>query len=277
MSLNVMYAHLAQGAGVATAVRGEEFVPPGVADFWQPILGGDSAFALTRSAIVLLLSAGFLAWFFVSVTGNLSLVPSKRQWMAESVYNFVRNTIGRDVIGSKDFKPFIPLLFTLFSLILLNNIFGVLPFVQFPTLSRIAYPIVLTAVVYVVYHVVGIRRKGGFLPWVKSMVPEGLPGWVVPIMFVLEAFTYFVTRPVTLALRIFGNMFAGHLLLLVFTFGGEYLLLHGGNVGLQAAGVLSFGMTILMTFFELLIEFLQAFVFTLLAALYIAGAVADEH
>ncbi len=274
MSLNVMAGHLA--AGAASSVPAE-FNPPGIENFWQPLVGGDSAWALTRSALVILLSAGFLAWFFVSVTGKLSVVPTRRQWMVESLYNFVRNTIGRDVIGSKDFKPFVPLLFTLFTLILVNNLFGVIPFIQFPTLSRIAYPIVLTLVVYVVYHVVGIRRKGGFIGWLKSMVPPGLPGWIVPIMFVLEVFTYFVTRPVTLALRIFGNMFAGHLLLLVFTLGGEYLLLETGNIAFAGAGVISFLMTILMTFFEILIEFLQAFVFTLLAALYIAGAVADEH
>jgi F-type H+-transporting ATPase subunit a len=95
-------------------------------------------------------------------------------------------------------------------------------------------------------------------------------------MFVLELLTYFVTRPVTLALRLFGNMFAGHLLLLVFTLGGEYLLLHG-SVPLKGAGILAFLFTIVMTFFELLVEFLQAFIFTMLAALYIAGAVADEH
>ena len=96
-------------------------------------------------------------------------------------------------------------------------------------------------------------------------------------MFVLEFLTYFVIRPTTLSLRLFGNMLAGHLMLLVFILGGEYLLLHGGNIGLQGAGVLSFAFSIGMTFFELLIEFLQAFIFTLLAALYISEAYADPH
>lgn len=110
-----------------------------------------------------------------------------------------------------------------------------------------------------------------------SLIPPGLPGWLKPIMFVLEFLTYFVIRPLTLALRLFGNMMAGHLMLLVFIVGGEYLLLHGGNIGLQGAGILSFASAILMTFFELLIEFLQAFIFTMLAALYIADAASEHH
>ena len=261
----------------AAAEEGESFEVPGPADFYQSFIGGDSPFALTRPSIVMVLSAILLIWFFASVAGKLRLVPSKRQWVAEQAYDFVRNTIGRDVIGSKDFRPFIPLLLALFTIVLLNNLFGIIPFIQFPTMSRIAFPIVLTLIVYVVYHTVGLRRKGGLIPYIRSMLPPGLPGWLKPVMFVLELATYFVIRPVTLALRLFGNMFAGHLLLLVFILGGEYLLLHGGNIGLAGAGVLSFAFSIVMTFFELLVEFLQAFIFTMLAALYLADAVSEEH
>jgi F-type H+-transporting ATPase subunit a len=268
VSLNVLVS-------LATA-NGGGFEPPSPADFWQPLIGGESAWALTRPGAVVLISVALLGWFFITTARRLKVVPGKGQFRAEMAYDFVRNTIARDVIGSKDFMPFVPLLLTMFSMILVNNLFGVLPFVQFPTFSRIGFPIVLTAIVYVVYHVVGIRRKGGFLPWLKSMIPQGLPGWIVPLMFTLELLTYFVTRPLTLALRLFGNMFAGHLLLLVFTVGGEYLLLHG-SVPLKGAGVLSFLFTIVMTFFEILVEFLQAFIFTMLTALYIAGAVSDEH
>jgi F-type H+-transporting ATPase subunit a len=94
---------------------------------------------------------------------------------------------------------------------------------------------------------------------------------------VLEFLTYFAIRPMTLALRLFGNMLAGHLMLLVFIVGGEYLLLHGDNLVLKGSGVLSFGFAVFMTFFEILIEFLQAFIFTLLAALYIGDAVSEHH
>jgi F-type H+-transporting ATPase subunit a len=169
----------------------------------------------------------------------------------------------------------VPLLFTMFTMILLNNLAGVIPFVQFPTFSRIGFPIALTLVTYVVYQTVAFRRKG-FMGYMKSLVPPGVPAWIKPLMFVLEFVTYFISRPVSLALRLFGNMFAGHLLLLIFVLGGEYLLLHGA-AAIKVSGVISFAFAIVMSFFEVLVEFLQAYIFTLLSALYIAGAIADEH
>lgn len=262
----------------AALVRSDSFESPSTSDFWWPLIGGDSDWAITRPAVVFLISAILIGLFFVSVSGKkLAVVPSKRQFMAEGVYNFVRNTIGRDIIGSKHYKPFIPLLMTLFTVILFNNVAGIIPFIQYPSTSRIGIPIVLTAIVYITYHVVAVKSKGGFGKYMGSLIPPGLPGWLKPIMFVLEFLTYFIIRPLTLALRLFGNMMAGHLMLLVFIVGGEYLLLHGGNIGLQGAGVASFATAILMTFFELLVEFLQAFIFTMLAALYIADAVSDHH
>ncbi|WP_295699917.1 F0F1 ATP synthase subunit A [Lapillicoccus sp.] len=276
--LSSLSTHLLSGAlPAADGGGGTSFVSPGVSDFFWPLIGGDSNWAFTRPSAVLLISVGILGWFFIAATRKLTVVPGKRQFLVEQVYGFVRNTIAKDVIGTKDFQRFLPLLFTLFTMVLVNNLFGIIPLVQFPTMSRIAFPIVLTLVVYVVYHVVGLKAKGGVIPYIKSMVPPGLPGWVIPLMFVLELATYFVIRPVTLALRLFGNMFAGHLLLLVFIVGGEYLLLHGGNIGLGAAGIASGLFSIVMTFFELLVEFLQAFVFTILAALYLADAVSEEH
>jgi F-type H+-transporting ATPase subunit a len=142
-------------------------------------------------------------------------------------------------------------------------------------MSRIGIPIALTLVVYVTYHYIGIKRVG-LGAYFKNLVPAGLPGWIVPVIFVLEVITFFITRPLTLALRLFGNMFAGHLLLLLFITGGEYMLIHGGP-GIKIAGVGSFVMAFALTAFEMLIEFLQAYIFTLLAAMYIAGSLADEH
>lgn len=267
---------VAAAAPYAGVVAAEQFEPPGIESFWQPLVG-EGAFALTRPSVVLVLSVGLLGWFFYSISRKLTVVPSKGQFKAELVYDFVRNTIGRDVIGTKDFRRFIPLLLTLFTVILVNNLAGIIPFVQFPTFSRIGFAVVATVIVYVVYHVVGIRAKGGVLPYMKSIMPPGLPWWIAPLVYVLELVTFFITRPVTLALRLFGNMLAGHVMLLVFSLGGEYLLLHGGNLFLNASGVVSFAFTIVMTLFELIIEFLQAFIFTMLAAIYISGALSEEH
>ena len=276
MSLSVVPAHLLQ-VGIAAAEGDGGFEAPGTEDFFWPVIGGDSSWAITRPALVMAISVALLAWFFVTVAGRLTIVPSKRQWMAEQAYGFVRNSIARDVIGAKDFRPYIPLLMTLFTLILFNNVMGVLPFVQFPTMSRIAFPIVLTLIVYIVYHTVAIRRKHGVIGYLKSLVPPGLPLWLRPIMFFLEVLTYFIIRPLTLALRLFGNMLAGHLMLLVFILGGEYLLLHGSSIFIQLSGILGLAFGVVMTFFELLVQFLQAFIFTLLTALYISDAVSEQH
>ena len=276
MSLSVVPAHLLQ-VGIAAAEGDGGFEAPGTEDFFWPVIGGDSSWAITRPALVMAVSVALLAWFFVTVAGRLTIVPSKRQWMAEQAYGFVRNSIARDVIGAKDFKQFVPLLFTLFTLILFNNVMGVMPFIQFPTYSRIAFPIVLTLIVYIVYHTVALRRKHGVIGYLKSLVPPGLPLWLRPIMFFLEVLTYFIIRPLTLALRLFGNMLAGHLMLLVFILGGEYLLLHGSSIFIQLSGILGLAFGVVMTFFELLVQFLQAFIFTLLTALYISDAVSEHH
>ena len=276
MSLSVVPASWLQ-VGVVAAEGDEGFQAPGTADFYWPVIGGDSNWAITRPMVVMAISVVLLAWFFVTVAGRLTVVPSKRQWVAEQAYGFVRNSIARDVIGAKDFKPFIPLLMTLFTLILFNNVMGVMPFVQFPTMSRIAFPIVLTLIVYIVYHTVAIRRKHGVIGYLKSLVPPGLPLWLRPIMFFLEVLTYFIIRPLTLALRLFGNMLAGHLMLLVFILGGEYLLIHGSSIFIQLSGILGLAFGVVMTFFELLVQFLQAFIFTLLTALYISDAVSEHH
>ena len=266
MSLNVL-------ASLATA-GGGGYQTPTTAEFYQP-LWNEGPLAITRPSIVMVFSVGLIVWWLIATTKRAAIVPSKGQWVTEGIYGFIRNGVARDIIGTKDFLRFVPLLFSMFVLILVNNLFGVIPPVQFPTMSRIGFPIALTVVVYVVYHYIGIKRVG-LGAYFKNLVPAGLPGWIfVPILF-LEIITFFITRPLTLALRLFGNMFAGHLLLLVFITGGEYLVIHGG-FGLKIAGLGAYGMAFILTIFEILIEFLQAWVFTLLAATYIAGSLADEH
>jgi F-type H+-transporting ATPase subunit a len=262
-------------AGTLAADSGG-FEAPSTSDFWQPLFGTDGPWAITRASIVILLSVGLLCWWLLASTRRVAVVPGRSQYLTEQVYGLVRNSVARDIIGSHDFLRFVPLLFSMFVLILLNNLFGVVPPVQFPTMSRIGFPAALALIVFVIYHYLGIRKMGlgGYF---KHMVPAGVPAWVLVILFPLELLTYFFTRPVTLALRLFGNMFAGHLLLVLFITGGEYLTLHSGTPGYIPVGLFSWVMAFVMTLFELLVEFLQAYIFVLLAALYIAGSLADEH
>jgi F-type H+-transporting ATPase subunit a len=257
-----------------TVLAAEEFQPPSAPDFWQPLVG-DGAFAITRPMVVMVLSVIVLALVMMAVTRRLAVVPGKGQFRLEGVYGLVRNSIGRDIIGQEHFRPYVPLLFTLFTLILLNNLAGIIPLIQYPTMSRIGFPLALALGVYFVYLVAGVRRRGA-TGFVKSLVPPGLPWWVVPVVFVLEAITFLITRPVTLTLRLFGNMFAGHILLLLFALGGEFLLLHGDGF-IKLVSIPAFLMFFLFTAFEILIAFLQAYVFILLASVYIAEVYADAH
>jgi F-type H+-transporting ATPase subunit a len=254
--------------------EGGAFEPPSLSDFWQPYIG-EGNFALTRPMTLMVFSTVLIVVVMLAATRRLSVVPTRGQAATEGLYDIVRNSIGRDILGSKDFLRFTPLLFAMFLLILVNNLFGVIPVIQYPTMSRIGFPIAITAVVYLVYLFVGVKKRG-VLGYLASLVPPGLPWLLLPLFFFLELVTFFITRPATLALRLFGNMFAGHMLLLLMSVGGEYMLLHGGPfVKIISAG--PFGMAFILTIFELLVEFLQAYIFTLLAALYIAGSLADEH
>lgn len=264
---------------LSTAGEGGAHFPPSADEFWQPliVLGhlGNQTIAITRPMVVMTLTVIGISVWLVVTTRRAAIVPSKAQWFTEQIYNFARNDVARDMIGTKDFMRFVPLLFSMFILILVNNWMGIIPPVQLPTFGRIGFPIALTLVVYAVYHWIGIK-KHGLGGYFKMMIPPGLPVFLVPFIFVLELMTFFVTRPLTLALRLFGNMFAGHLLLVVFIVGGSQLFMSDA-VGLKLVAIPAWIMAFVMTIFEALIQFLQAYIFVLLAASYIGGALADEH
>ncbi|CAB4935168.1 unannotated protein [freshwater metagenome] len=252
---------------------GAGFAPPSSADFdFKPIFG-NSIFT-TKPVFLCFLSVILIATFFILSARKAAIVPSRLQFAGESVYGFVRGTLGEAVIGP-EFMRFVPFLFSLFTFVLTNNLFGIVPFLQFPTMSRIGFPISITLCVYVCYHWIAIR-KHGFIKYMKDVCfMPGIPAPVYIILTPVEFATYFVTRPLTLAMRLFANMFAGHLLLLIFTLGGEYLLKSGALI--KIFSLFSFTFAIGLSFFEFGIQCLQAYIFTLLTALYIAGAVADEH
>lgn len=253
---------------------GEGYQTPTPDIFWQPLfeVGG---ITVTNQMAWAAIITGVLAVVMVALSKNAAVVPSKGQWLFEGFYNLPRNTIGRDMIGTKEFKKFVPLLVTLFTMVLFYNLAGAFFGSMNPVTGKIGFPIALTLVVYVVYHWVGFQRMG-FAGYFKHMVPPGLPKLMIPVIFILELATYFIIRPLTLALRLFGNMFAGHLLIYLFVTGAFYFLIEG-DVLLKLVSVPTFLMAGVMLIFELLVQFLQAFVFTLLTASYIAGALADDH
>jgi len=254
----------------------EGFEPPGPADFELPPFFGDSIL-FAKPAFLLVLGAVLVVVFFGATSRRMALVPTKGQYLGEQAYGFVRNGIARDVLGSRDFMPYVPWLVATFFFLLINNLFGIIPLIQFPTFSRANFAYGMSALVWLLYNGLGVRKHGlgGYLKHVS--VPAGVKGPILALLVPLEFISNVLVRPFTLALRLFANMFAGHLLLILFTTGGEYLLIEAENAAYKPVGVLAFLMAIAISFLELLVQFLQAYVFTLLTAIYIQGAIADEH
>jgi F-type H+-transporting ATPase subunit a len=266
-------------------VRAEGFTPPGPGDFNLPPVGPDSTFefmgqtmylGVTKPILQLILAAVVVFVLFRAMSAKRAMVPGRLQFAGEGMYSFVRNSMGRDIIGSHDFMRFVPYLFTLFFFILLNNLFASIPFIQFPTFSRAGMVYGLAGMSWIIYNAVGIK-KHGFGGYLKlQCVPSGIKGPMLALLIPLEFMSNIVVRPVTLALRLFANTLAGHQQLILFALGGQYLLLDA--VGLvRPVGILAWLLFVAISFLELLVQFLQAYVFVLLNAMYISGALADEH
>jgi F-type H+-transporting ATPase subunit a len=255
------------------SAEGEGFVPPSSKDFQLPPIFGDNVYT-TKPILLVFLSVILISTFFILSSRKAAIIPSKFQFAGESVYSFVRENLAKEVIGH-EFMRFVPYLFTLFTFILVNNLFGIIPFIQFPTMSHVSFPYILALSTYLVFHYVGVRKQGAFKYFKEILFMPGVPKAAYILITPLEVLTFFVVRPLTLSLRLFANMFAGHLLLLVFILGGEHLF--QGVIGLKLISPFAFSIGIVLTFFEFMVQCLQAYIFTLLAALYIAGALADEH
>jgi len=255
---------------------GDGFTAPGPGIFELPPIFEIGAFGFTKSMAIILLSVVVIFVAFYATARAAEMVPGKLQFAGESAYGFVRNGIGLETIG-KAGLPFVPFLATLFFFISFNNLAGIIPMLQLPATGRIAYPLVLALLVWFVYLYVGMKRAGVFGYFREMMFPPGIPWPVYILLAPIELLSNVIVRPVTLCLRLTLNMFAGHLVLVLFILGGEYLLLdYGGIVGVLSGSVTLVG-SIIFTFFKAFIMLLQAYVFTLLAALFIGGAMVDEH
>ncbi len=271
---------------IGTSTLGSEsFTPPGPGDFNLPPLGADRTFeflgqtmylGVTKPMLQAVLAGVVVFGFFFLAARRRAMVPGRLQFVGEEAYGFVRNSMGRDIIGSRDFQRFVPYLVTVFFFILVNNLFATIPLIQFPTMSRSGMVYGLALLSWIIYNAVGIQ-KHGFLGYIKHQsMPSGVGGPILLLIVPLEFMSNILVRPVTLALRLFANMFAGHLLLILFALGGEFLVLHM-SIQYAPVGILAWVLFIAIAFLEILIQFLQAYVFVLLNAMYISGALADEH
>ncbi|HYX95960.1 MAG TPA: F0F1 ATP synthase subunit A [Geodermatophilus sp.] len=257
---------------------GGGFVAPGIEEFYpEPLaqfslLGVD--FEITRITVILWVATIAMLAFLVAAARRPQIVPGKLQYLGESGYSLVRDGIARDVIGPKG-PPFAPFLVSLFFFILANNLMAIIPFAQISPMSKFAFPLVLAAICWVIYIWVGIREQGAGRYFKDILFLPGVPKFMYVLVTPIEILQTFVVRPFTLAVRLFANMFAGHMLLVVFSLGAVYLL-NVGNYSVIFAPVSAL-MAIVMTFFELLVIFLQAYVFTVLMGTYLNGSVEPAH
>jgi F-type H+-transporting ATPase subunit a len=237
-----------------------------------PATEGWYPFAMNRVAVFLLLSAVILVAFFAASLGNPKVIPSRLQAAGEGIVDFIRERIAIEVIGH-DGVRYVPLLTGLFVFIFLNNLFKLTPGIMLPTTSRIAIPGMLAVIVWVVYIGSGIKEQGlgGYLK--ATLVPPA-PKAILPLLVPIEFLSNIILRPFTLAIRLFANMVAGHILVVItlITIHAFLVLGPGLPVGLFAL-IISPGVFA----FELFIIGLQAYIFTMLAAVYIGSSLHAEH
>lgn len=249
-----------------------EFPPVSHLFEWPDILFSGTMYAVNKTALIYLAATAITgAIFILAGRPRESLVPAGVQHVAESGIDFIEESVVMQTIGPEG-RKFMPFLTTMFFFILFSNIFEVIPGIQFPANSRMAFPITLAIVVWVIYNVVGIRAQGlgGYLR--NSLFPPGVPVALYVIVTPIELVSTFVVRPFSLAIRLWANMVAGHLLLV--TFGVLTQVLWDST---YIGAVAPFAMLVLMTGFEILVSVLQAFIFTILTAVYIGGSMHPAH
>jgi F-type H+-transporting ATPase subunit a len=203
-----------------------------------------------------------------------ALVPSGLlQNTAESGVGFVRNQIIMQTMGTDGLR-YLPYLTALFFFIFFSNITEIIPAVQFPANARFGIPAILALLTWLIYNVVGVVKQGP-LHYVKSsIIPSGVPWWVLPLVVPIELLQVLIVRPFSLMVRLFANMLAGHLILVTFA------ALSAALFALKPTVVImpfSFALLVAMTGFEILVSFLQAFIFTILTAVYIDSSMHPAH
>jgi F-type H+-transporting ATPase subunit a len=273
--------------------KNEEFKPQDEfkLDAWLSIEVGGIDFSINRAVFYLLLASALTIFVMVWISRRMQQKPNRVQLMVELAYDLTRNNITGTNLDQRVATRWFPFLATLFFFIWFSNVIGYLPLptnthetvnilgLELPTFAiyaataNISVPLALTLVVWISYNLEGIRAKG-FIPYFRSWLPPGLET-MNPVgkglIFVIEVISHFV-RLISLSVRLFANILAGHLLLL-FMGGGLAVLL-----GLAALGALTFPLAFAFFVLELgLIATLQAFIFSMLTAIYIGGATAESH
>ncbi len=230
---------------------------------------GGVTIAFTNSALFMVAAVASVAGFLLLTTNGRGLVPSRAQSMAEISYEFVANML-RESAGTEGMR-FFPFVFSLFMFVLFANLIGLVPYFLTVT-SHIIITFALAMAVFLTVIVYGFWRNGlGFL---KLFVPEGVPGALLPLIVVIEVLS-FLSRPISLSVRLFANMLAGHITLKVFA--GFVFSLSAFGVAGYLGAIIPLALTVALTALEFLVAFLQAYVFAILTCLYLNDAIHPSH
>ncbi|MFC3705397.1 F0F1 ATP synthase subunit A [Devosia honganensis] len=239
-------------------------------------LGGDGTegsgitFTFTNSALFMVLTVATIVAFLLLTTSGRKLVPTRAQLTAELLYEFVAGMV-RSSAGTAGMK-FFPLVFSLFTFIFVANMFGMVPYF-FTVTSHIIVTFALSMLVFITVIVYGFIKNGP--KFLKLFVPAGVPGYILPIVTPIEVIS-FLSRPISLSVRLFGNILAGHITLKVFTGFMVMMIASLGALG-WAASILPLSMAIAITGLEFLVGTVQAYVFAVLTCMYLNDAIHPSH
>jgi F-type H+-transporting ATPase subunit a len=237
---------------------------------WKDIVFEGQWYAINKTSLLVIVSSIIILAIFVGGSRKMKLVPHGFQNVLEMTYEFVDRGITRDVIGN-DATRFTPFLGSLFLFILFLNFWEVIPFIQFPPTSRFAIPLFLSLMVYVMYWFLGFKHQG--IKYLTGhLFPAGVPLALYILVTPIELVQILLVRPFSLAVRLLANMMAGHILLTALALLTAYTLTNAPIIALGP-----FALNIGVTAFEILVGFLQAYIFTLLTAVYIADSLHAEH
>ncbi|MEN5083613.1 F0F1 ATP synthase subunit A [Bosea sp. TWI1241] len=238
----------------------------------KPLVGlrlGNLDLSFTNSSLFMALTVAVVTGLMIYGSSQRAVVPGRLQSLAEMAYEFVASTV-TGVMGKEGMR-FFPFVFSLFMFVLTANLLGMIPG-SFTVTSHIVVTAAFAFLVIGVVLVYGIAKHGSH--FFGLFVPKGAPGWLLPFMVLIEAVS-FVSRPISLSLRLFGNMLAGHVALKVF---GGFVVMLTGSLGIgMVLAPLPMLLAIALTAFEFLVAFLQAYVFAILTCVYLNDALHPGH
>ncbi|MFT3899635.1 MAG: F0F1 ATP synthase subunit A [Gordonia sp. (in: high G+C Gram-positive bacteria)] len=255
-----------------------EFHAPTLDDFFpEQVLFAGTPFALDRLMLIRLGVVLLVSAFFFFAMRSPKIIPRGAQNVAESMIDFVRVQIAEEILGKENGRKYLPIIASIFFATIFLNLTSIIPFLNISSNARIGMPMVMAAAAYITYLWVGFR-KFGFFGFIKASTV--LPGVPLPIHFLLipiEFISTFILRPFTLTVRLMANMLAGHIMLVLFFAATQYFFIEAKN-WMAVFGLPALIVGVAFTFFELLVIALQAYIFSLLTAVYIDQSIhADAH